>query len=70
MEYFRMPTKICMGEGSLDELKNIENLESSSKLIKVICSGLGSGSFCYLFGGSFYDTFVSFIAMIIFPPLL
>ena len=32
MEYFRMPTKICMGEGSLDELKNIE-----SKHIFIIC---------------------------------
>ncbi len=32
MEYFRMPTKICMGEGSLKELENL-----NSKYVFIIC---------------------------------
>ena len=61
----KLASKNFKYEDIKDELKHIENLESSSKLTKVVCSGLGSGSFCYLFGGSFYDTFVSFIAGVV-----
>ena len=37
------------------ELDRIQSLEASSTFMKIISSGFGSGGFCYLFGGSFYD---------------
>lgn len=30
--------------------------------MKIIASGFGSGGFCYLFGGSFFDALTAFLA--------
>jgi uncharacterized membrane protein YjjP (DUF1212 family) len=43
------------------ELHRIHTLESSGNLLKILGSGLGSGSFCYLFGGSLYDSLTAFL---------
>lgn len=44
------------------ELNRIQSLESSNNLMKIISSGFGSGGFCYLFGGSFFDALTAFLA--------
>lgn len=44
------------------ELDRIQYLQSSNNLMKIISSGLGSGGFCYLFGGSFFDALTAFLA--------
>ena len=44
------------------ELDRIQFLESSNNLMKIISSGFGSGGFCYLFGGSFFDALTAFCA--------
>lgn len=44
------------------ELERIEKMDVSGSRMKVLASGLGSGSFCYLFGGSFFDMGAAFLA--------
>ena len=44
------------------ELDKIHSLQSSNNLIKIISAGFGSGGFCYLFGGSFFDALTAFCA--------
>lgn len=58
--------RIASGSCSLgeleQELKSIEKLEASGNRSKILASGCGSASFCYLFGGSFSDSLASFAA--------
>lgn len=58
--------QIAAGLDDLDriesELDRIETLEASGNLSKILASGIGSGCFCYLFGGSFKDSLCAFIA--------
>lgn len=44
------------------ELDRIETLDVERNLTKVFSSGVGSASFCYLFGGSLADSMVAFAA--------
>ncbi len=43
-------------------LEQIRNLPPKKPMHKVLASGIGSGAFCYLFGGSAMDSVVAFIA--------
>lgn len=58
----RIASGLCGLDEIEQELKRIETLEASGSMMKVLASGCGSASFCYLFGGSFYDSLSAFIA--------
>ena len=44
------------------ELDRIQSFEASSNKVKILCAGFGSGGFCYLFGGSFFDSATALLA--------
>ena len=44
------------------ELEQIETMESYGNRMKILGAGLGSGGFCFLFGGSLFDSFTAFLA--------
>ena len=44
------------------ELEQIETMESYGHRMKILGAGLGSGGFCFLFGGSLFDSFTAFLA--------
>ncbi|HEX3023118.1 MAG TPA: threonine/serine exporter family protein [Lachnospiraceae bacterium] len=46
---------------AIEELDRIQNMPGKSRLAKMLASGMGSGCFCYLFGGSLFDSFTSFL---------
>lgn len=50
---------------AFDKLKVIEKLPPFSNVMQTVASGIGSACFCYMFGGSFYDSVVASIAGII-----
>lgn len=50
----------CNVEAAKKRLKEIVERKSSSILFEVIATGVGCGSFCYLFGGRFLDMTVAF----------
>ena len=43
------------------ELERIEKMNSSGNLLKILASGCGSASFCYLFKGSITDSLVALV---------
>ena len=54
------------GMYTLDEvehcLEDIENMPGKRKIIQILASAVGSGAFCYLFGGDFSDCAAAFIS--------
>ena len=58
--------RVAAGNCSLTEMERelvqIEKLEASGNLMKIIASGCGSGSFCYLLQGSVSDCLCAFAA--------
>ncbi len=44
------------------ELDRIQSFEASSNKAKILCAGFGSGGFCYLFGGSLFDSATALLA--------
>ncbi len=49
-------------EELLEKLKKVRELPEKPKWLQILASGIGSGSFCYLFGGGFSDCLGSLIA--------
>ncbi len=49
-------------EDAMEELKRIEVLPYETKKLTILFAGIGSASFCYLLGGTLYDSLVSFFA--------
>lgn len=49
-------------EQARQALKEIQNMPGKTKKMQVLASGIGSGCFCHLFGGSFADSVAAFIA--------
>lgn len=52
-------------EEAMNELDKISKIPYSSNKLQILCSGIGSSCFCYLLGGTFFDSLVSFISGII-----
>lgn len=53
------------------ELERISTMESYGNRMKILGAGFGSGGFCYLFGGSLFDSVTAFFAgMILYLFLL
>ena len=46
----------------LEELKKVRTLPEKPRWLQVLASGIGSGCFCYLFGGGYSDCIGSLIA--------
>ncbi len=49
-------------EQARQALKEIQNMPGKTKFMQILASGIGSGCFCYLFGGSLADCGVAFTA--------
>lgn len=47
---------------ALERLRGIQTLPAKPAWLRVLASGLGSGAFCFLFGGSFADAAAAFLA--------
>lgn len=58
--------KIVEGKCTLDEayamLKEIEKIPYKPRWFQILCSGIGSGCFCYLLEGSVYDSMTAFLS--------
>lgn len=52
----------CSPSEIREELERIETMNSSGNLLKILASGSGSASFCYLFKGSLMDSIAAFAA--------
>ncbi len=50
----------CTPEAALEKVKRIRDMTVSGNSIQVFASGVGSGCFCYLLGGSLVDSVVAF----------
>ncbi len=48
-----------------DRLEEIRNLPGKPEKMQILASGIGSGCFCYLFGGGLLDSAAAFIAGLI-----
>lgn len=55
----------CSIEEAYEKLKEIQQIPYKPKWFQVLCSGIGSGCFCYLLGGTFTDSIPAFLAGII-----
>lgn len=51
----------CSIESAWDRLKECKKLRQYPKWIQIACCGIGSGCFCYLFGGQVIDMFFALI---------
>ena len=49
-------------EEAYQKLQNIQQMPAKRNLCQILASGVGSGCFCYLFGGDPVDCIVAFIA--------
>lgn len=49
-------------DAALSELDIISKIPYSPDLMRIIFAGIGSASFCYILGGTFYDSIVALIA--------
>lgn len=62
----QLSREIEAGRHTIDELEQcldaIENMPGKRKLTQILASAVGSGSFCYLFGGDFADCGAAFAA--------
>lgn len=47
---------------AMEELRKIEVMPYESNKLRIVFAGIGSASFCYMLGGSLYDSFVAFCA--------
>ncbi len=54
--------KECNLEEAYHELNRIKKLPYKAVWFQIACAAVGSGCFCYLLGGTFYDCIPSFIA--------
>lgn len=65
----QLSREITEGKYSLDEafdrLHEIEKLPTFSKSLQTLASAIGSACFCYMFGGSLYDSLIAAIAGLI-----
>jgi uncharacterized membrane protein YjjP (DUF1212 family) len=65
----QLSREICEGrytlEEAFDKLHEIEKLPAFSKWLQTAASAIGSACFCYMFGGSFYDSLVAAVAGLI-----
>ena len=52
----------CTPQEMKEELDRIDKMKVSGNLIQILASGVGSASFCYLFGGSAWDSAAAFAA--------
>lgn len=61
--------KIVQGQYTVEEaynrLKEITQMPYKEEWFQIVCSGVGSGCFCYLLGGSISDSSISFLTGII-----
>ena len=73
-EINQLSRKICTNEYTLEEAE--EQMEQSSRIhapgkwLMVWASGFGAAGFCYLFGGSLFDSLVAFIMGLILQLFL
>lgn len=51
--------KLTIGE-VIERLKLIRQMPGKSKIMQILASGVGSGSFCWLFGGNLPDSLAAF----------
>lgn len=62
----QLSREITEGKYSIDEaferLHEIEKLPAFSKSLQTVASAIGSACFCYMFGGSWYDSLVAAVA--------
>ncbi len=62
----QLSREISQGKHSVPEafarLREIETLPFTADWVQVLASGVGSGCFCYLFGGSPFDCMVAFFS--------
>ena len=49
-------------EQAFQKIEQIDKIPFTSNAIQILMSGLGAGSFCFLFGGSLTDSVASFIS--------
>ena len=47
-------------EEALKKLNEIKHMPEKPKIAEILATGVGSGCFCYLFGGSLFDSMTSF----------
>lgn len=55
----------CTLQEAYDRLKEIEKIPYKPKWFQILCSGIGSGCFSYLLGGTVYDSITAFLAGVI-----
>lgn len=48
-----------------DRLKEIQTMPSKGRWEQVLASGIGSGAFCYLFGGTLWDSIAAFFCGVV-----
>lgn len=62
----QLSREIEAGMHTLDDLdrclEEIENMPGKRKIVQILASAVGSGAFCYLFGGAFRDCLAAFIS--------
>lgn len=62
----QLSREIVSGEYTIDEafdkLNEIKKIPYKPWLSQIFASGLGSACFCYIFGGSFYDSVTAFVS--------
>lgn len=46
---------------AFEKLEEIKNIPYTSNLFQILAAGLGSSCFCYIFGGSLYDSLTAFL---------
>lgn len=49
-------------EQALRALQAIQTLPETSRTLRIVCSGLGAGAFCFFYGGTLGDCAASFLA--------
>ena len=47
---------------AMKKLEEIQNMPGKSTWVQILASGVGSASFCFLFGGNFRDSMAAFVA--------
>lgn len=52
-------------EQARKKIEEIDKIPFTNNLLQILVSGLGSGSFCYLLGGSLIDSLASFVSGIL-----
>lgn len=62
----QLSRNVAQGKYNIDELEHrlheIRNMKTKPAFEQIAASALGSGAFCILFGGDFYDSFIAIIA--------